>query len=84
MNKQDPFIIIKNYRSKESQQRVTLRVLDQNSLGNRASKAHQIEYTFEDKENYILLDDEKDYMKKIPAPNQSELINYSEYDIHFD
>ena len=82
--KEDPFIIIKDHRTKQANQRVCLRVLDANLMDTRTPNLVRRSYSYEDKENCMFLEDESQQMlKMLPKPSHSELINYSEYDLHF-
>jgi hypothetical protein len=92
----DTFIIIRNYRQQRqggeegmgltaSAPRGFLRELDPNALVGRQPAARQARsFCEEDKENFNSLfgmDLGEELMKKLPKPNQSQLINYSDYDL---
>jgi len=90
----DPFIIVKNYRQQRQAfldettplppVRIFLRELDTNTLVSRQVQSKTLRvYCEEDKENFnYLMDLEgEEAMKKLPTPNQSNLINYSDYDL---
>ena len=56
MNKEDAFIIIRDHRTKQANQRLCLRVLDANTLANRTQPTLvKRPYSYEDKENCNLL-----------------------------
>lgn len=90
----DPFIIIKNYRQQRQAMteeihapRIFLRELDPNALVSRQIQSKPIKiYCEDDKENYNFMEEmdyREDMMKKLPTPNQSHLINYSDYDLTY-
>ena len=81
----DPFIIIRDHRSKQAAQRLCLRLLDINTIESKpAPVLKKSTYSFEDKENchFSLFeeDESKEILRKIPTPNNKELINYDDYD----
>ena len=86
MNKEDPFIIIKDHRIKQAQQRACLRLLDINTLETRVPTSIKRTYSYEDKENCNLFGEDvsEQILRKIPKPHHNELINYSDYDLHFE
>ena len=90
----DPFIIIKNHRqarqAEEAAQapRLFLRELDPNTLGGRGCSMRMSTTVFseEDKENCMWLGlglDGSDVLKGLPSPSNNQLINYSDYDMHY-
>lgn len=58
MNSEDPFIIIKDHRTKQANQRMCFRVLDANTLEHRPPSMIRKPYSYEDKENCHLFEDE--------------------------
>lgn len=66
--------------------RLFLRELDPNTLVSRgAPMKRSVSYCEEDKENYYSLlemDHREELIKKLPTPNQSQLINYADYDLN--
>lgn len=66
--------------------RLFLRELDPNTLVSRGvPMKRSASYCEEDKENYYSLlemDHREELIKKLPTPNQPQLINYADYDLN--
>lgn len=82
MNNESPFIIIKNHRKRQPLAEISFFDAPQHNV-NTFHFEKTIQFypspmkDYHDKENYDLLLDGEESMKKLPSPHHHHLINYS-------